>query len=503
MKPIVEFLRFCQSWNRSASINNKEIKTNYYLFAGVILFLVFILSLTKFSAYFLPVMALLSVAAGSIIFSLAGIKNSFHLLLFSFPLSLNLPVNGDTHMMIPSELLVSSFALSIIFTWIRETDKFIIFLKSSVTIAILFYLLFAAFSVLTSEMLMVSAKALTVKIIFVIAFYGGGFIYFSKVNTKATFLKYYLFPLLLVIGYVLIRHADFSFSKDASGFVTRPFFQDHTIYSAVLAFLLPLTGILIFRSHSISKAGYFLSFLVILVAIVFASSRAAWLSLIVSSVFYLLISFRIPVKAFAVFLLILPILVYFNADSLAWKLKSNRYDSGARNASLEDQTRSVTNITNDQSNAERINRWKCAVRMFVEKPFTGFGPGTYQFVYFPFQRENEMTRISVKSPYNIAEGRGGTAHNEFLLVLSESGMFAATAFMIAVLITIFTGLKLYYGTTGNYFDIAMLLAFITFITHSLFNNFLDTDKAAVLFFIAMAYVASRFREMKSSFSYER
>jgi len=122
----MNFFVFYKS-NTTSAINSKEINKNIFLIAGSIILLIFILSLTKFSGYFLPVMALLSVLAGSILFSLAGIKNSFHILMFSFPLSLNLPVNGTIQMMIPSELLVSAFGLSVLFTWIRNTDNFRMF----------------------------------------------------------------------------------------------------------------------------------------------------------------------------------------------------------------------------------------------------------------------------------------------------------------------------------------------------------------------------------------
>jgi O-antigen ligase len=130
--------------------------------------------------------------------------------------------------------------------------------------------------------------------------------------------------------------------------------------------------------------------------------------------------------------------------------------------------------------------------MFVEKPFTGFGSGTYQFEYFPFQRQRDMTMISVTSPYNIEKGRGGTAHNEYLLVLSESGLPAALAFLFFILLSVklaFRHLKTDPAKRG--FHAAMLFAFMTFLTHSLFNNFLDTDKAAALFYLAVAWMVYR------------
>ena len=46
---------------------------------------------------------------------------------------------------------------------------------------------------------------------------------------------------------------------------------------------------------------------------------------------------------------------------------------------------------------ERINRWKCAVSMFKEKPILGYGPGTYQFHYGVFQNHKDKTIISTNS----------------------------------------------------------------------------------------------------------
>ena len=231
-------------------------------------------------------------------------------------------------------------------------------------------------------------------------------------------------------------------------------------------------------------------FVVLLVAIFFAGSRAAWLSIGLALCFGLLMVLRTPPSGFIIIVLLSGLVLYSKSEDLLLILKSNRFDSNARNADIGEQTRSVINITNDQSNAERINRWKCAWRMFEEKPFTGFGPGTYQFTYFPFQREKEMTRISVTTPYNIEEGRGGTAHNEFLLVFAESGLAAAIFFMGLVILIFGYGIVICHESK-DLFSLALLLAFTTFVIHSLFNNFLDTDKTAVFFFTAMAYFVSK------------
>jgi len=468
----------------------RTYKELWYWTSGLMLLFVLMFILTSLSGYFFQIMAILAVAGCGILFYFIGIRRSFHILLLSLPLSLNVPVTGSNQLMFPSELLVVAFGLGVLLYWIKNTNEFLEWLQQPVTIALLCYLFFMLVSVFFSELIVVSVKSAIIKFIYVTSFYGGGYLYFKSVKHESGFVDYYLVPLCLVVMFVLFRHLQFSFSNDVAGYVTKPFFQDHTIYSAALSFILPLALIRAIQTSGFTKTVFGFVSALLIIGLILASSRASWLSSIISFIIGLLVILRFPRILLALVFIGGLFFVTFNSSELIWKLKANRFDSNARNAGIEAQTKSVTNITNDQSNAERINRWKCAWRMFLEKPFTGFGPGTYQFSYIPFQRENEMTNISVKSPYNIAEGRGGTAHNEYLLVLAESGAPAAFCFLLVILIALITGFNSAYNPDMGITTLAMLLAFLTFIIHSFFNNFLDTDKTAMLFYISIAFFAS-------------
>jgi putative inorganic carbon (hco3(-)) transporter len=107
-------------------------------------------------------------------------------------------------------------------------------------------------------------------------------------------------------------------------------------------------------------------------------------------------------------------------------------------ADLEQHLRSSANISTDQSNLERINRWKCALRMFAEKPHLGWGPGTYQFQYAPFQKASERTAISTDF------GDAGNAHSEYLGALSETGWPGALIFLSITLTAVITGIRCWY-----------------------------------------------------------
>ena len=65
----------------------------------------------------------------------------------------------------------------------------------------------------------------------------------------------------------------------------------------------------------------------------------------------------------------------------------------------------------------------CAVRMFMDKPWVGHGPGTYMFLYAPYQRPSEKTIISTNG------GNRGNAHGEYLSALCESGALGLLTFL--------------------------------------------------------------------------
>lgn len=493
-----DFLMF----QKAGTYSNKN-KTLWFWMSGLLLLGAITISLIKFGDYYLQFIAIIAVAGGGILFRALGIRHSFHVVLLSLPLSINLPITGNHQLMFPSELLIAAFGLSVVLYWLQHPDQFSEWFKLPMTVAVCGYIFFMTVSVMFSEMPAVSVKSAIVKILYIISFYGGGYIYFRNNKYDGQYVWYYLVPLLSVISYVLFYHSGFSFSKDVSGYVTKPFFQDHTIYSAAIAFFLPPVISMAVTTPGFRKIGYIIISVVLILALLIAASRAAWLSVIVAFIFGLLLVVKFPKMGFVLLFIFSSILIYVKSDDIIWQLKSNRFDSSARNAGIEEQTKSVTNITNDQSNAERINRWKCALLMFMEKPLTGFGPGTFQFSYFPFQRDRDMTRISVKTPYNIEAGRGGTAHNEFLLILSESGLFAAMFFVLVVIMTVSIGISACYAFQFNYKIFALLLSFITFVVHSLFNNFLDTDKTAILFYSVIAFFAANHFLKSHQHGYER
>ncbi len=350
-------------------------------------------------------------------------------------------------------------------------------LNHPVTIAIIANLVWLFITVITSEIPFVSIKFMLARLWFVVPFFFMGVIIFRKYKNIKLFLWLYAIPLGAIIIYTLSNHAMLGFDKPSSNMVMKPFYNDHTAYGAILAMFIPIfLGFSFNRQFTKRYRMISLGILTVMViGIIFSYSRAAWISVFFGAVSYLLIYFRIKFKYILSGVLVLAGLFYLFQFQLIDKLEKNKQDSST---DFMEHIQSISNISSDASNLERINRWNCAIRLFNERPVFGWGPGTYQFVYAPFQRSKEKTIISTNA------GDMGNAHSEYIGPLSESGVLGMLTFIAIMIAVLYTGLRVYKHAKNpqtKFMSLVIVIALITYFTHGLLNNFLDTDKASVPF----------------------
>ena len=166
------------------------------------------------------------------------------------------------------------------------------------------------------------------------------------------------------------------------------------------------------------------------------------------------------------------------------KLEKNHQDSST---DISKHVQSISNISTDASNVERINRWNCAIRMFKMKPILGWGPGTYSFKYAPFQHSREKTIISTNA------GDKGNAHSEYLQPLADSGLIGSLSFILMVIAVIYRSSRLYIRAKDKeirMLTLGLLLGLITYFVHGIMNDFLDTDKLSVPFWGFLAILVT-------------
>jgi putative inorganic carbon (hco3(-)) transporter len=348
-----------------------------------------------------------------------------------------------------------------------------------VSYAVFFYLFWLLVTTVTSTMPLVSLKFLLARIWFIAVYYFLAVLVFRKSSHNIrVFIWCYSVPMLLVIGYSLYRHLGYGFSdKDAAHFVMNPFFRDHTSYGAILAMLFFAMGSLaLIKTSGFLKKSLLWSVLFLLsLALLLSYTRAAWISILFASGILLLTLLKIRFRY--ILLLGLGVVFYYTANRTAiiQKMEHNRQVSSA---SLSEHVKSISNITTDESNLERINRWSAALRMFGERPVFGFGPGTYMFRYAPYQRSAEKTGISTDF------GNLGNAHSEYIGPLAECGILGSFSFILICIMSLVTGFRVYSRISDprlKQVTLGLILGFITYLVHGTLNNFLDTDKASALF----------------------
>jgi len=417
---------------------------------------------------------------------LAFLSLEYLLLIIAFftPLSISLEGLdlGGIGMFVPTEPLL--FGVLILFFLKlfsgEKLDKKL--LSYPITYAILFYLVWMGFTIITSEIPLVSFKFLLSRLWFVVAFYFLGVQLFKRKKNIRGMIWLYIIPLCFVILNTTYKHALFHFDLESSHLVMYPFFKDHTRYGAVIAMLLPMS---LYLLSTKKRRGLAIGLIaILLLGLVLSYTRAAWVSLIGAMAFAFVLKFRISFGKIVFLVVVGTGVLLFSWSSIVMRLEKNSQDSSS---TLSKHVESVSNISTDASNLERINRWNCAIRMFKERPIMGWGPGTYAFQYAPFQRSGEKTIISTN------QGDLGNAHSEFLGPLAESGILGMLSFLFLMLMVYYKGMRLYYHLPKG--DLKRLifytlLALTTYFIHGLLNNFLDTDKLAVPFWGFIAIIVA-------------
>ncbi len=464
--------------------------------AQIILFYLLILSFAAVSSamfFDFPLLLTLPLVLAVIYAALFHLDRLFEFVVLCTPLSLNLESLGEfggIGFYLPTEPLLLGTTLLLFMRGLVKQRINRELLSHPLCIAFYFYFAWLFITSLTSSNPMVSFKFLLSKLWFIVPVFFFGLNYFQSTKRIKRFLWLYIASLTIVVVYTLIRHASLGFSEQAGHWVMSPFFKDHTSYGAVLALLFPAVLIQLF----LVKDGVQKSLISILVGIqvlgiVFSYTRAAYLSLVGAFGVWLLMRYRINFKYVAVVGLIAGTIVIVNWDQIWMDLNKNKVEHTAEE--FGERLQSISNVSTDASNLERLNRWSSAVEMFKKRPVFGYGPGTYAFEYAPFQHYEDLTIISTNF------GTGGNAHSEYLGPLAESGVVGMLSILIIVGLIFYHGITLYFRLDDEvlkWIILACILGLFTYFAHGILNNYLDTDKASVpVWGFAAIIVATEYR----------
>lgn len=414
--------------------------------------------------------------------------NLFYLMLFLTPLSVNVFFSGGAlGLSFPLEPLLAFmcllFAGKVLYD--RGYHKKILFHPA--TILIMAYLAWLIITSMTSQLPMVSLKQTITKIWYIIPAYFIGAVIFRKDKHMRIALWSFLSALVFVVLYAsinLLFIKGYSFS--AAFGAMYPFIKEHTNYGALIALFLPLSIYLAVYPEASKRERIcaVLCSLILAIGLVLSVSRAAWVSAFAGMIFFLLIYLKVKFRWIAGALALLCLLFFVFRQPVMHHIRSNDAD---RTDHFMDQIKSIYNITSSASNLERINRWKCGWQMFKESPVYGKGPGTYQFLYGPYQNYNDRSEGSTN------QGNLGKVDNEYMVPLIDSGLVGFILFMglvILIFAMAFDVIRKSKNKSHRQLAMAICISFVTFFTHGFFNSFLELDKTAIPFFFLIAMLVN-------------
>jgi O-antigen ligase len=415
----------------------------------------------------------------AIYFAIFHTQTTFLSLFFLVPISVNIEeyVEGFGLYLPTEPLLFGMMILLLLFHLHKPVFPNHIWRKP-IILAVVFYLVWIVITSITSTHPIVSMKFLLAKLWFIIPVLFYGTSVFHQKKNIVIFLWLFTSGMIIAMIYTLVSHAGYGFGEKEGHWVMSPLFKDHTIYGAMVAFVVPLLfGLYFHKKHTPLVQAVLLGMMTInFIALYFSYTRAAWLSIVAALCVWLVIWLRIKFTILLGTAIMLGIIVFFSWTSIEQSLAKNKSEHTTEE--FGERLQSAANVTTDASNLERINRWSCAIDMFVERPVFGFGPGTYAFEYARFQKPENLTIISTNF------GDMGNAHSEYLGPLAEMGLMGLLSMLALVAAIFYQGITLYIDFPTEQRELrililAMNLALVTYFVHGILNNYLDTDKASV------------------------
>ena len=422
-------------------------------------------------------LSLLPLGALVVALLLLRLETAFLFMALCTPFAINMSLLQGMELSMPVEPMMILFSLIFFFRVLVAHNYDTRILRHPVSILVLASLAWMLITACTSRMPWVSVKYFLARLWFVVPFFFAAAQIFKDGRRIRQFFWCYAIGLVAVVLLATLKTLGNFSDLQTLHRVMRPFYNDHTAYGCVIALFIPAAFYFIFsrKSKGWSRLMFLALFGLLVVGLFFSYCRAAWLSVLAAIGVYVLVRMGMKVKWMMLgFALCVGVFFVYQSDVL-YKLGKNKQDSSY---DLAGQIKSISNISTDASNLERLNRWASAVRIWKENPLLGCGPGTYQFVYASYQRSYQLSVISTNS------GNLGNAHSEYIGPMTEQGIPGVLLVAGIFMVTFATGVRIYRtarDTAVAHTALAFTLSLLTYYVHGIFNYFLDTDKLSVPF----------------------
>lgn len=413
-------------------------------------------------------------------------KKIFYLLFFFIPLTVEVWLPNGVVTDIPTEqIAVALTGIYLVYVLRNGKNMRSDFVKHPISLLLLLHLGWLFFTAITSEKFIISLKFALAKTWYITPFFflAGSLLKQEKDIRTLTWVV--LGPLCFTILYVLKGHAGYGFSFADVNEVMAPFYRNKVAYACMLSVFLPFVWFVRqgYRRYSwpwLMLAG---ATVLILVGIQFSYTRAAYATLAIAVATYFMVKWRLMKVALAAAAILAVVYVAAMVKHNNYLDHKPTYEKTITHYDFDDLL-SATTKGQDVSTMERVYRWVAGGHMVGEKPWLGFGPGTFTNFYRTYTVSGFRTYVSQNE-----EGSG--IHCYYLMVLVEQGFFGALLFISLVFFVLLKGEIVYHQTADPSRRRMLLAALMTTVVIDgllIMNDLVETDKIGSFFFLCMAVI---------------
>ncbi len=460
-----------------------QTKNLLHIFGGIILASIFTGLITE--AYYLfgiPAFLLL------IYLTIIDFKKVFFLLVISIPLSMEVYLPNGLGTDLPIEPLIVGLMLVYVFYLAANPTKTNgNFIRHPITLLLVLHFTWTIIASLSSEIFVFSLKFSIAKLWYIVVFY---FLAGRMLKTEKDIRIFFwciLIPMLVTVLSFFVQHYQFDFSFEKVNGAVDPFYRNHVSFAAILALFFPVVWFvrLWYPKGSNSRKFLTVALVVLLLAINFSFTRAAYVAIFIAGAAYFVVKWRLMKPVLILSTVVLLGLAYFLSHNNKYLDFAPDFEKAVTHTEF-DNLLEATYKMEDVSTVERFYRWIAGGYMVRHNPMTGVGPGNFYNFYKGYTVTSYVTYVS-----DNPEKSG--IHNYFLMLLIEQGIFGLLSYMVLSFYVLLKGEKIYHQTTNiKHKHILMFSMLSLIVIHALclINDLIETDKVGSFFFMFMALIVN-------------
>ncbi len=256
-----------------------------------------------------------------------------------------------------------------------------------------------------------------------------------------------------LFGVEFLRHKSIIVTISGISAITSSFVHYNSL-GAYLVVVLSLAGGMLLASNSFGLKAICLSIFSIFstVSIILTFSRGSWIALTCAFIFMLILAKKNFKKLIPIFIVIIAMFllpVFHDRIFLIFKAAGD---------------------------SDRFRYWSTAFNMVKEHPFFGVGVGTFMANFFEYS-----AKPAVRDAY---------AHNCYLQIWAETGIFALASFVFFIVSIIWLGIKKFL-VSKDLLLLGLLSGVVGFLAHSFFDTNMYSLQLAVLFWTWVGLIITR------------